>query len=359
MNRIDVSLGPRSYPVLVGDGLLGQPECWAPFLGEGLLLVVTNDTVAPIYLQRVLAALPSDRTHALLLPDGESFKTLATWSRIIDELVKLKATRDACLVALGGGVIGDMVGFAAASYMRGIDFVQAPTTLLAQVDASVGGKTGVNHARGKNLIGAFHQPRAVIADVATLASLPEREYLAGLAEVVKYGMIRDAAFLAWLESNAGAIRSREAAHVAHLVEQSVRNKAEVVAADEREAGARALLNFGHSFGHALETLTQYREFLHGEAVAIGMVVAATLSESRGLLQAGEAKRLSALLSGLGLPVHLPLQVDSEALLDSLALDKKTLGGRVRLVLLEAAGSARVDAGSSREDILAAIRDCQA
>jgi len=359
MKRIDVQLGPRSYPVLVGAGLLGAAENWPPFSGRGRILVVTNDVVAPLYLEPVLSALPAAQTASFIVPDGEARKTVATWASIIDELVRLQAGRDACLVALGGGVIGDLCGFAAASYMRGVAFVQAPTTLLAQVDASVGGKTGVNHPRGKNLIGAFHQPRAVLADVGTLATLPGREYRAGLAEVVKYGMIRDARFLEWLERNVSAVRDREPSAVEDLVERSIRNKAEVVAADEREAGARALLNFGHSFGHALETLTDYHGFLHGEAVAIGMVVAAGLSESRGLLAPGACDRLRNLLIALGLPVTVPGDITADDICDCLALDKKTLAGQARLVLLDGIGSARVDADSTRNDILEAIEACRA
>jgi 3-dehydroquinate synthase len=271
----------------------------------------------------------------------------------------MQANRDACIVGLGGGVIGDMAGYAAASYMRGIAFVQVPTTLLAQVDASVGGKTGVNHPEGKNLIGAFHQPRAVVVDVTTMATLPDREYRAGVAEVVKYGLIRDAGFFAWLESHADEVSRRAPNAVQHMVEVSVRNKAEVVAADELEAGSRAQLNLGHSFGHALETLTGYEHFLHGEAVAIGMLIAARLSEARGLLEAGVANRLESLLTRFGLPVEVPVTISSEAVFSRLALDKKTLGGRLRLILLDELGSARVDSDSEKREILQAIESCRA
>lgn len=358
MQRVEVELGERSYPVLIGSELLGAEEAWRPFLPEGLILVISNDRVAPLYLERVMDCLPDGRSHRLVLPDGEHHKTLSTWSRVIDELVRLKASRDACVIALGGGVIGDLAGFAAASYMRGIAFIQAPTTLLAQVDASVGGKTGVNHEQGKNLIGAFHQPRAVLADVGSLTTLPEREYRAGLAEVIKYGMIGDHAFFEWLESNLAAIKGREPGSVASMVETSVRSKAQVVAADEREAGARALLNFGHSFGHALETLTDYRQYLHGEAVAIGMIVATRLSEARGLLETGVTERLGRLLSALDLPIEVPREIGAEAICDCLALDKKTLGGQTRLILLDGLGKARVDTGTSRDEMVAAVQDCQ-
>jgi 3-dehydroquinate synthase len=359
MKTVYVELGTRSYPVLIGQDLLGRDDVLRTHIGSGRVLVVTNTTVGPLFLERTLAALPADKTSSLVLPDGEVHKTVATWSRIVDELVRIRATRDACIVSLGGGVIGDMAGFAAASYMRGIDFVQVPTTLLAQVDASVGGKTGVNHREGKNLIGAFHQPRAVIVDIATMATLPDREYRAGVAEVVKYGLIRDPSFFDWLESHIEAVNQRAPGAVQTMVEVSVRNKAEVVAADEREAGSRALLNLGHSFGHAIETLTGYEQFLHGEAVAIGMVVAARLSEIRGILAEGAVTRLRSLLSRLGLPVQVPGSLSESAIFSRLALDKKTLDGQLRLILLDGIGAARVDTGSSESQILEAIEDCRA
>jgi 3-dehydroquinate synthase len=358
MLTVDVALGGRAYPVCIGADLLGEAALWQRFSGTGKCLVVTNAIVAPLYLERVLDSLPASRSRALVLPDGESSKTVATWNRVIDELIDFRAGRDATVIALGGGVVGDISGFAAASYMRGIAFVQVPTTLLAQVDASVGGKTGVNHAQGKNLIGAFHQPRAVLADTATLDTLPEREYLAGLAEVVKYGAIRDESFLAWLEDRATRVLSRDPDTVAGLIERSVRNKAAVVAEDELEAGPRALLNFGHSFGHAIETLTAYERYLHGEAVAIGMVVAARLSEARGLCAAGVAERLAGLLSTFGLPVTVLTDIDARAIIDCLSLDKKALGGKSRLVLLRAPGSAVVDALSTPGQIEAAIEACR-
>jgi 3-dehydroquinate synthase len=356
MLTVDVALAGRGYPVCIGAGLLGEPALWQRFSGSGKCLVVTNDIVAPLYLERVMDSLPAARS--LVLPDGEGSKTVAIWNNVLDELVEFRAGRDATAIALGGGVIGDICGFAAACYMRGIAFVQAPTTLLAQVDASVGGKTGVNHARGKNLIGAFHQPRAVLADTETLDTLPEREYLAGLAEVVKYGAIRDEPFLAWLEDRASRVLSRDPGTVAELIERSVRNKAEVVAADELEAGSRALLNFGHSFGHAIETLTGYERYLHGEAVAIGMVIAARLSEARGLCEPGVAERLAGILSSFGLPVTVLKDIGAEAIIDGLSLDKKALAGKPRLVLLRAPGSAVVDPLSTPEQIEAAIEACR-
>ncbi len=359
MPTVDISCRERVYPVVIGPGLIGSAERWRSLVGDRRVLVITNDVVGPLYLERVLTALPAGNHDSLVLPDGEENKNQGYWWKVINELVSIEAGRDACLIALGGGVIGDIGGFAAASYMRGIDFIQVPTTLLAQVDASVGGKTGINHERGKNLVGAFHQPRAVLADTDTLSTLPEREYRAGLAEVVKYGVIRDPGFLDWLEERTAAVLSRDDGVMAELIERSVRNKAAFVVEDEREADIRALLNFGHSFAHALETLTGYRRYLHGEAVGIGMVVAATLSESRALCQPGAAARIASLLTTLGLPVAVPAEIPSAAIIDSLRLDKKVLGGRVRLVLLRSVGDALVDAGSGREQITAAIEACRA
>lgn len=358
MRTIDVSLGNRSYPVFIGEGLLGRSSGWQDHVQAGKALIVTNEIVAPLYLQSVQESLAGLDLHTLILEDGEQSKTIRNWSRIIDTLVGMKAGRDVCLVALGGGVIGDITGFAAASYMRGVPFIQLPTTLLAQVDASVGGKTAVNHGEGKNLIGAFHQPGAVIIDTDTLNTLPEREYKAGLAEVVKYGVIRDPEYFDWLESNATALLQRDPAMLASMIERSVQNKAEVVAEDELETGSRALLNFGHSFGHALETLTGYSMLLHGEAVAIGMVVAARLSEIRGLCSAGTTDRLKNLLGKIELPSSLPDGVSSDKILDAMKLDKKNLEGQTRLILIEAIGKARIDADSSREELLKAIGYCR-
>ena len=356
MPTIDVSLGKRSYPIIIGKGLLSDPSGWQTYIQSGKALVVTNEKVAPIYLASVQDSLADIELHSLVLEDGEQSKTIQNWSQIIDYLVGMKAGRDVCLLALGGGVIGDITGFAAASYMRGVPFVQLPTTLLAQVDASVGGKTAVNHDEGKNLIGAFHQPRAVVIDTDTLNTLPDREFRAGLAEVIKYGVIRDPEFFDWLETNSEALLQRDPSLLASMIERSVRNKAEVVAEDELETGSRALLNFGHSFGHALETLTGYSRLLHGEAVAIGMVVATRLSEDRGLCSAGTADRVKNLLIKFALPSTLPGGVTSDRILDAMKLDKKNLAGQTRLVLLEALGKARIDTESSPEEIFAALED---
>jgi 3-dehydroquinate synthase len=358
METLQVSLASGSYPVYIGRGLLAEEPIWQEHLGSGKTLIVTNDVVAPLYLERLRAALPGREPAVHVVPDGECFKTTDTWAGIIDQLVNMQARRDTTLIALGGGVIGDVTGFAAASYMRGIRFVQAPTTLLAQVDASVGGKTGVNHPRGKNLIGAFHQPAAVIIDTLTLASLPGREFNAGLAEVVKYGAIMDTDFFDWLETSAVGIGQREAEALHHLIRQSVLNKAKIVSLDEREAGMRALLNFGHSFAHALETVTGYKQFLHGEAVAIGMTIAARLSELRGLCAGGTADKLGRLLREFGLPLEPPPFATTGAMLEAMALDKKGLASGLRLILLKAIGDAVIDTQSKAEQITAAIESCR-
>jgi 3-dehydroquinate synthase len=358
VQTIQVNLASASYPVYLGTGLLAEASLWQTHLGRGQVLVVSNERVAPLYLQALRAGLAGREAAVHILPDGEQYKTMATWSGIIDQLVGMQARRDTTLIALGGGVVGDISGFAAACYMRGIRFLQAPTTLLAQVDASVGGKTGINHAQGKNLIGAFHQPAAVVIDTGTLATLAEREINAGLAEVVKYGAIMDAGLFAWLESSATAIREREAPALLHLVHQSVANKAAIVAQDEKEGGVRALLNFGHSFGHALETVTGYRRYLHGEAVAIGMVVASRLSEQRGLCPGGTAARLCGLMRQFDLPLALPQSVTSEAMTAAMELDKKGLASGQRLILLEEIGRAVIDDSSSHGHIVAAIESCR-
>jgi 3-dehydroquinate synthase len=338
--RIDIALGERSYPILIGAGLLEDARVLGAHVAARNLLIVTNETVAPLYLAKLQGALPDRRVATLILPDGEQHKTLDGFARILDALVAGRMNRDAAAVALGGGVIGDMVGFAAACYQRGIDYVQVPTTLLAQVDSSVGGKTGVNHPHGKNLIGAFHQPRCVLADTSTLRTLSTREYGAGLAEVVKYGFIRDAAFLQWIEANLERLLAREDAAIVHAVRRSCEIKAEVVARDEREQGVRAILNFGHTFGHAIETAAGYGTWLHGEAVAAGMVMAARMSSRLGWLQAADRDRIVRLIERLGLPVAPP-QIGAQRGRELMGMDKKVLGGRIRLVLLRELGRADV------------------
>jgi 3-dehydroquinate synthase len=338
--RIDIALGERSYPILIGPRLLEDAQLLGKHIAARNLLIVTNETIAPLYLAKLQSALQGRRVATLVLPDGEQHKTLDSFSRIVDALVAERMNRDAAAVALGGGVIGDMVGFAAACYQRGIDYVQVPTTLLAQVDSSVGGKTGVNHARGKNMIGAFHQPRCVIVDTSTLQTLAPREYRAGLAEVVKYGFIHDAAFLQWIEANVEALVARQDAAVMHAVRRSCEIKAEVVAQDEREHGLRAILNFGHTFGHAIETAAGYGNWLHGEAVAAGMVMATDMSARLGWLQPADRDRAVRLLEKLGLPVT-PARIGSQRGRELMGMDKKVLGGRIRLVLLRELGRAVV------------------
>jgi 3-dehydroquinate synthase len=351
MKIINVELAANTYPVYLGQGLLSEHSLWHRHLATGKTLIVSNDVVAPLYLETLKSSLSGRDLDVHIIPDGEPFKNTETWYGIIDKLVGMQARRDANIIALGGGVVGDITGFAAACYMRGVRFLQAPTTLLAQVDASVGGKTGINHQRGKNLVGAFHQPAAVVIDSATLSTLADREFNAGLAEVVKYGAIRDPLFFAWLEEHASEIIDRDAEAIDNLVYQSVLNKAEIVSEDEKEAGIRALLNFGHSFGHALEAETRYSEFLHGEAIAIGMVTATRLSESRGLCDPGITERVSALLARFGLPLRIPARVSIKGLSEALELDKKAIASGLRLILLSAIGQAVVDNNSSQSEII--------
>ncbi len=339
MKILSIDLAERSYPIYIGPGLLCRPELFSRHLAGQQVLVVTNEVVGQWYLQAVVDAIQAPVKAELVLPDGEAYKTLATVERIFDRLLELRFSRNATLVALGGGVIGDLVGFAAACYQRGIAFIQVPTTLLAQVDSSVGGKTGVNHPLGKNMIGAFYQPKCVIADTDALATLPDRQLRAGIAEVIKYGLIRDAAFFRWLEENINQLLARDPAALEYAIEHSCRIKAEVVAADECEAGLRAILNFGHTFGHAIEASTGYGWYLHGEAVAIGMCQAADLSRRLGLLSAAEVDRIIALIERAGLPLTPPPELESDRLLARMAVDKKNLDGKLRLILLEAIGQA--------------------
>ncbi len=333
---ITVELADRSYPIVIGRDLLGGNFDLAPHLAGNDCLVVSNETVAPLYLDKLLSNLSTCSAESLSLPDGESFKTVETASLVLDKLVSSRANRDTTVIALGGGVVGDITGFAAACYMRGVAFIQVPTTLLAQVDSSVGGKTGVNHPQGKNLIGAFHQPNIVLIDTDTLETLPERELKAGLAEVIKYGAIADVAFFDWLEQNMPALLNKDPAALAHAVGRSCELKAEVVAEDEREAGRRAILNFGHTFGHAIEHCQGYGEWLHGEAVAAGMVMAAEL----GGLDTVELGRLRSLIEAAGLPAGPPT-VDAQTMLGAMGMDKKVVQKQLRFVLLNALGEATV------------------
>ncbi len=344
MSRFDlrVELGERGYPIHIGTGLLGDATLYRPHVAGRGAALVTNETVAPLYASRVEAALreAGARVQTIVLPDGEAHKSWQTLDRIFSALLAAQADRKTVIVAVGGGVVGDMAGFAAATYQRGVPHIQVPTTLLAQVDSSVGGKTAINHELGKNMVGAFHQPAAVIADIEALATLPAREYAAGLAEVIKYGAIQDLAFLAWLEEHAEGLARREPAPLAHAIRRSCEIKAEVVAADERESGARALLNFGHTFGHAIESASGYGRWLHGEAVAMGMALASRYSVREGRLAAAEADRLVSLMTRLGLPTESPAY-PIDTWLEYMGRDKKNEGGRITLVLLDALGRAVV------------------
>ncbi|MDW8480041.1 MAG: 3-dehydroquinate synthase [Xanthomonadales bacterium] len=352
IRRITVA-GARPYPVWVGRGLLAERALIEPKLTGRQVLLVSNETVAPLYADR-LAWLAGSRRFALeVLPDGEGHKTLASAERLFAALAALGAQRDAVILALGGGVVGDLAGFAAALWMRGIDWIALPTTLLAQVDAAIGGKTAVNLPAGKNLVGAFHPPRAVLCDLETLATLPEREYRAGLAEVVKYACIADAGFFAWLEGHAEPLLGRDPAVLAEAVARSVAHKAAIVGRDEREQGERALLNFGHTFGHALEAAGEYRTWLHGEAVAIGMRLAARLAERLGLAEAGDTARLDALLARLGLGASAAMP-SADALLGFIRLDKKGRSDRLRFVLWRGVGRALVAEGVPEETVRAVL-----
>jgi len=353
---LTVALGQRSYPIHIGAGLLGEAALYRPALRGRQVLVVSNDTVAPLYLERVRAALEGLEVDSLQLADGEAYKTLTTLGTIYDRLLERAYARDCAIVALGGGVVGDIAGFAAATYQRGVDFIQVPTTLLAQVDSSVGGKTGVNHPLGKNMIGAFHQPRAVIADTATLSTLPERELRAGLAEVIKYGLLGDAEFFDWLEANMEALLARDGEALALAIHRSCADKARIVAADEREAGQRALLNLGHTFGHAIETGVGYGRWLHGEAVAAGMCMAAELSHRLGWLEASSVERARALIERTGLPVAPPPGLGAAEMQRLMGRDKKVAGGRLRLVLLRGIGHALVTADFDAAALSAVLQD---
>jgi 3-dehydroquinate synthase len=338
VDTLKVELASRSYPILIDAGLLGRPEIFRQHLPAQDVAVVTNTTVAPLYLGLLSAGLAGRRIVEVILPDGEMHKTLANTARVLDVLVTNRFGRDCAIVALGGGVVGDLAGFAAACYQRGVTFVQVPTTLLAQVDSAVGGKTGVNHPGGKNLIGAFHQPALVVTDTRTLATLPARELRAGLAEVIKYGLLCDAELFAWLERHLDELLAAEPAALAYVIRRCCEIKAGIVGRDEREGGERALLNLGHTFGHALESATLYKEWLHGEAVGAGLAMAAAMSRECGLMKADEAVRVTRLVERAALPTRAPT-VSPATLLEHMRIDKKVLAGRLRLVLLRGIGQA--------------------
>ncbi|NWA62790.1 3-dehydroquinate synthase [Pantoea sp. B9002] len=360
MEKITVSLGDRSYPITIAAGLFNDPASFWPLKAGDNAMLVTNQTLAPIYLESLSALLSNAgiKVDQVILPDGEQYKTLAVMDEVFTALLKKPHGRDTTLIALGGGVIGDLTGFAAASYQRGVRFIQVPTTLLSQVDSSVGGKTAVNHPLGKNMIGAFYQPASVVVDTHCLATLPPRELASGLAEVIKYGIILDGEFFQWLEQNLDALLALDEKALAYCIRRCCELKAEVVAADERETGVRALLNLGHTFGHAIEAHMGYGNWLHGEAVSAGMVMAARTAERLGQFTSVETDRIIALLLRAGLPVHGPANMAAEDYLPHMMRDKKVLAGELRLVLPLAIGRSEVRGGVAHDMVLAAINDCQ-
>ena len=341
MITLNVDLGDRSYPIYIGTGLLGQAELLTQHIPGNSALIVTNETVAPLYLDSVKQHLGDIKHEVVILPDGEKHKNLDVLNTIYDALLSNQFDRNTTLIALGGGVIGDITGFAAATYQRGVNLIQIPTTLLSQVDSSVGGKTAVNHKLGKNMIGAFYQPRAVIADTNTLNTLDDRQLSSGIAEVIKYGLIRDTEFHGWLKDHMHALLKRDPASLAYAIERSCQNKADVVSADEKESGQRALLNLGHTFGHAIETGMGYGEWLHGEAVATGMVMAAILSAKLGNISEDDVCEIRHLLETAKLPVHAPEALTAKGFKKLMAVDKKVQDGKIRMILLNAIGDAYI------------------
>ncbi|MEE9955958.1 3-dehydroquinate synthase [Enterobacter quasihormaechei] len=360
MERITVTLGERSYPITIAAGLFNDPASFLPLKAGDQAMLVTNETLAPLYLDRVRHLLEQAgvKVDSVILPDGEQYKSLTVLDTVFTALLQKPHGRDTTLLALGGGVVGDLTGFAAASYQRGVRFIQIPTTLLSQVDSSVGGKTAVNHPLGKNMIGAFYQPASVVVDLDCLKTLPARELASGLAEVIKYGIILDGEFFNWLEENMDGLLRLDGQAMAYCIRRCCELKAEVVVADERETGLRALLNLGHTFGHAIEAEMGYGNWLHGEAVAAGMVMAARASERLGQFRPEETARIIALLKRAGLPVSGPQEMSAQAYLPHMMRDKKVLAGEMRLVLPLAIGKSEVRGGVPHEVVLGAIADCQ-
>ena len=352
MHTLHVDLGERSYPVYIGRDLFTDSQLLSQHISGTQVVLISNETVAPLYLDRVRGALGEvGLISEVILPDGEQFKTLETLSAVFDQVMTDRHHRSTTFVAVGGGVVGDITGFAAACYQRGVNFIQIPTTLLAQVDSSVGGKTGVNHPQGKNMIGAFYQPRAVLIDTNTLHTLPSREFAAGLAEVVKYGLICDEPFYRWLLENMPQLLAREEAALAEAIERSCSNKAQIVAADELECGIRAILNLGHTFGHAIETAQGYGNWLHGEAVATGMLLALRLSATRGWIADSDVADFAHLLQSMSLPTQAPADMSPREFLDLMGRDKKVIDGRLRLVLLAAIGEACIVDDATESELL--------
>jgi 3-dehydroquinate synthase len=341
MKTLNVDLADRSYPIFIGSKLLDQPELVIPYVKGTQVMIVSNETVAPLYLDKVEKLFADFETESVILPDGEQYKNLQELDAVFDALLSKRFDRHCTLVALGGGVVGDMTGFAAASYQRGVNFIQIPTTLLAQVDSSVGGKTGVNHPLGKNMIGAFHQPQCVIIDTDTLDTLDDRQLSAGIAEIIKYGFIRDAEFINWLEENMDKLLARDPDAIAYAIETSCQCKANIVAEDEKESGVRALLNLGHTFGHAIEAGTGYGNWLHGEAVGTGMLMAADLSMRQGWITEKDVQRVEDLIDKAMLPTRAPHSIDFDKFMDLMSVDKKVRAGKINFVLYKALGNAFV------------------
>jgi 3-dehydroquinate synthase len=354
MKVLEVDLGERSYPIYIGQGLLQQKELITKHIHGGSSVVVSNETVAPLYLDNVHPAVADYRNIDVILPDGEEYKTLDTANQIFTEMLQARCDRKTTVLALGGGVVGDVTGFASASYQRGVNFIQIPTTLLSMVDSSVGGKTGVNHALGKNMIGAFYQPQCVLIDTDTLNTLEDRELSAGIAEVIKYGLIRDPEFLVWLQDNMQGLLQRDPETLTQAIYRSCQHKAQVVAADERESGQRALLNLGHTFGHAIETGMGYGKWLHGEAVSAGMVMAARLSEKMGWISADDVNAVSDLLASANLPVEPPAEMTAEQFMSLMSIDKKVMDGVLRLVLMKSLGESIVTADYDKDALVAVL-----
>ena len=354
LRELTVELGDRSYPILIGQGLLGHYDL-SPFATGSQVMIVTNDTVAPLYLESARACFPGKQVDTVVLPDGEKYKDWQTLNLIFDGLLEKRHSRKTTLVALGGGVVGDMTGFAAASYQRGVPFIQIPTTLLSQVDSSVGGKTGINHPLGKNMIGAFHQPEVVLIDTDSLRSLSPREVSAGLAEVIKYGLIRDTDFLAWLEQEITSLMDLETTALVEAIYRSCACKADVVAKDEREGGLRAILNLGHTFGHAIETFAGYGNWLHGEAVGTGMMMAADLSLRQDMITEEDRARVVRIIERAKLPGRAPVGMSPDDFLRLMAVDKKNVDGSLRLVLLRRLGDAVVTDEVDRRELDATLR----
>ncbi|WP_019613549.1 3-dehydroquinate synthase [Psychromonas ossibalaenae] len=341
MDKLIVDLGERSYPISIGENLLEQPELFSSAISGKKVMIVSNDVVAPLYLQACKETLKDFQIDEIILPDGEKFKNIETFESILSALLAKKHARDTTIVALGGGVIGDMAGFAAACYQRGVPFIQVPTTVLSQVDSSVGGKTAVNHPLGKNMIGAFYQPKAVIIDINCIKTLPEREFAAGMAEVIKYGIIYDSAFFSWLETNVEAIKAQQPQALIYMIKRCCEIKAEVVAQDEKEHGIRALLNLGHTFGHAIEAEQGYGNWLHGEAVAAGMVLAGKTALILGLIDRPQVEQIMRLIKQFDLPLSAPESMDYEHFAEHMQLDKKVQDGKLRLVLPTSIGTSEL------------------